>query len=187
MKIFKVFIIVVLCLSITSCDKDDETTSPVDAQSLIGSWSMTAFEADVDLSSSFEGLPINSSTNSVGENFDYTLIFTETTYTVEGSYDIVTTGTVNGIPIDTDRQTITDISETGTYSFDDGIIEFDGNAFDFESNDIEFSEFSGDQELSVSFDSNGNLVMTQVLETTIEEQGVAVSTAIDARIVLSPN
>lgn len=187
MKTLKAFIILSLCLSVISCDKDNETTTPADAQSIIGSWSLSALEADVDLSSSFEGLPINSSTNSVGENFDYTVVFTESTYTVEGSYDIVTTGTINGIPIDTDRQTITDISETGTYNFNDGTIEFDGNVFDFESNDVEFSEFSGDQELSVSFDSNGNLVMTQILETTIEEQGIEVTTAIDARIVLSPN
>ena len=58
---------------------------------------------------------------------------------------------------------------------------------DFEANGIEFSEFSEEQELNITFDNSGNLVLTQVVETIIEEQGLELSATVDARAVFSPN
>ena len=187
MKILKPFFALFLFLSFVACDSDDEEITAVNAQSIIGSWSLDELEANADFTTQVEGIPFTGNVQSVGENFDFTLIFTETTYSVEGSYDLVTTGTVNGLPIDTDRQSITDISETGTYTLnDDGTIEFDGTVFDLGSVDTEITEVLDDQVLTVAFDDNGNLVLTQNIETTVEEQGIELSTTGDARIVLSP-
>jgi len=149
---------------------------------------LSDLEVDVDLSTSFDGIPIRSNTQSVAENIDFIITFTETTYTAEGRYDLVTTGELNGVPIDTERESFTNISETGTYTLnDDGTIEFDGEVFDLEAtDDLEFSEFSVDQELNISFDANGNLVLTQDIDTTIEEEGVDLSIDTNSRIVLSP-
>ena len=52
---------------------------------------------------------------------------------------------------------------------------------------MEFSEFSEEQELNIAFDNSGNLVLTQVVETIIEEQGLELSATVDARAVFSPN
>ncbi|KPM30415.1 Hypothetical protein I595_3436 [Croceitalea dokdonensis DOKDO 023] len=187
MKPLKYLLLTCLIATFISCDNDEDTTAAVNPESIVGTWSLSALEADVNLTSSFANLPISSNTRSVGENFDYTVVFTENTYTAEGSYDIVTTGTVNGLPIDTDRQTITDASETGTYSLSNGSIEFGGELFDLASSELELGEFTGDQALNIVFDSNGNLVMTQTLETTVEEEGITVATTIDAEIVLTRN
>ncbi|WP_350287012.1 hypothetical protein [uncultured Croceitalea sp.] len=186
MKILKLLIALCLIVSITSCSKDDNGTTPADAQSIIGTWSLNMLQADIDLSGTFNSIPFQGTARSVGENFDYTITFTETNYTSQGSYDIVTTGTVNGIPLDEDRQTIVEEASTNTYSFNNGSIEFDANAFEFESQDISFSDPSDLQEYDVAFDSNGNLIMTQVIETTVEQDGIPITTSVDARIVLSP-
>ncbi|MEM9143294.1 MAG: hypothetical protein AAGA86_09920 [Bacteroidota bacterium] len=100
-----------LALVLWSCDNEDDTTTPLDAESLIGEWTLISLEADIDLETNvFQLVPINSSTTSVGENFDYDLTLTETEYHVEGGYDLVTTATLNGESIGEDRQTISDTS-----------------------------------------------------------------------------
>ncbi|MDC6367007.1 MULTISPECIES: hypothetical protein [Flavobacteriaceae] len=167
-----------------SCNKDEDTT-PVDNESLIGSWSLISLEADIDLETNFSGLPIESSTKSVGENFDYTLTFTETTYAVEGGYDLVTTGTVNGVPIDSDTQSISGISETGTYEFSNSSITIDGQLYEFELNEIDTSGISLDQSMDVAFNGDGNLVITQNQEATITEDGIDFTYNVDAVMILT--
>ncbi|SNY99466.1 hypothetical protein [Flagellimonas pacifica] len=181
MKSLKLFFAAVTILFI-SCDKDDDTT-PVDSKSLIGSWSLISLQADIDLETDFSGIPIKSSTKSVGENFDYTLTFTETTYAVEGSYDLVTTGTVNGVVIDEDTQSISEISESGTYEFSDSSIKIDGQLYEFEINEIDTSGLSLDQNIDVAFNNDGDLVMTQKQEATITQDGVSVSYTINATTI----
>ena len=175
-----------MLLCFTSCDSDDDETTTADEQSIIGTWSMIEFEADSEITTDVAGQTLTiADVTSVGENFDYTVVFTENTYAVGGSYDIVTTGTGTGETIE-DTQSITGIDETGTYTLntEEGTILFDGNLFDFEANGMEFSE---DQELNITFDNSGNLVLTQVVETIIEEQGLELSATVDARAVFSPN
>ena len=196
MKALKIISSLCLLLCFTSCDSDDSDdseTTAADEQSIIGTWSMIEFEADSEITTDVAGQALTiADVTSVGENFDYTVVFTENTYTVGGSYDIVTTGTGTGILGEEtieDTQSITGIDETGTYTLDteEGTILFDGNLFDFEANGMEFSEFSEEQELNIAFDNSGNLVLTQVVETIIEEQGLELSATVDARVVFSSN
>ncbi|MFS4456897.1 hypothetical protein [Maribacter sp. 2304DJ31-5] len=178
LRIFTLFLAVLFL----SCDKEDEDTTPIDAQSLIGKWAVTSFIVDINIDGEIAEIPLNSSTKSVGENFDYILTLTETTYTVEGSYDIVTTGKINGVPFDADTQTIDRVSETGTYSFSEDSITFDGVLFEFDANDVEFSEFSEDQALKASFNTDGELVFIQNVATDIAESPI--NTSVDSTIKL---
>ncbi|MEX0315606.1 MAG: hypothetical protein AB3N18_15625 [Allomuricauda sp.] len=174
----------VTLLLFLSCSKDEDTT-PVDSESLIGTWSLISLNADVDLETNFSGLPLKSSTKSVGENFDYTLTFTETTYAVEGGYDLVTTGTVNGVPIDSDTQSISGLSETGTYEFSDGSITVDGQLYEFELNEVDTSAISLDQSMDVVFNGDGDLVITQKQDATITQDGIELTYSVDAKMVLT--
>ena len=120
MKAFKIIVSFCLLLCFTSCDSDDSENSVADEQTIIGSWSMIEFEADSEITTDVVGQTLTiADVTSVGENFDYTVVFTENTYAVGGSYDIVTTGTGTGILGEEtieDTQSITGIEETGTYT-----------------------------------------------------------------------
>ena len=82
MKAFKIIISFCLLLCFTSCDSEN---SVADEQTIIGSWSMIEFEADSEITTDVVGQTLTiADVTSVGENFDYTVVFTENTYTVGG-------------------------------------------------------------------------------------------------------
>ena len=184
MKSLKLFFTLTLLSLFLSCDKDDENMTAVDIDSLIGRWSLTFFEADIDLETNLSGISITSTSKSVGENFDYILTFTETTYAVEGGYDLVTTGTINGMPIDEDKVTISGISESGNYELSDGAITIEGQLYEFEINDMETEELSLDQSLDIAFNGDGDLVMTQKHEASITQEGIPFDFDVDATMIL---
>ena len=183
MKILKLLSLSILLTLFISCSSDDdENTMPVDQDSLIGTWEMISLRVDTNFSGTVLEVPITSSTNSVGENFDYTLTFTETTYSASGSYDIVTTGTVNGIPLDEERETIADASESGTYEFVDGELVIDGAVIDLDDIDeLEGAEF--DPNFEASLNSNGELVIEQSGEVSIDVEGTPLNVEYDSRVV----
>ncbi|MEM7486249.1 MAG: hypothetical protein AAF348_13660 [Bacteroidota bacterium] len=182
MKYFKLFFLSTLLISFLSCSDDDEDTPPIDTTSLIGTWTAVSLDADIDLNGSFSIIDIESSTNTVGENFDYELTFTETGYTVTGSYDLVTTGTVNDEPF-TDTTSITDVSETGTYSLDGNTITVNGGLYELGVDEVDLSDILAEQTGEISFNSNGELVVRQNIDQTVNEQGIALATKIDATTV----
>ena len=184
MKTLKLLSVLSVFAFFISCSNDDdENTSPVDQDTLIGTWEMTSLTVDTDFTGDLLGLPVVSSTNSVGENFDYTLTFTETSYSASGSYDIVTTGTVNGIPLDEQTETINDASESGTYEFVDGELVIDGALVDLEDASSELEGTEIDPNFEVAVNANGELIVEQDGEITIEEEGVPITIAYDSRIV----
>ena len=183
MKIFKFLSVLITFTFIISCSDDDENTSPVDQDSLIGTWEMISLDVDTDFSGDLLGTPVTSSTSSIGENFDYTLTFTETTYSASGSYDIVTSGTLNGIPLDEERETVTDANESGTYEFVDGELVIDGALVDLEEVNSELEGVEIDPSFETSFSSNGELVIEQSGEITIDAEGTPLDIVYDSRIV----
>ena len=187
MKMLKL-IPAVLFLFLISCSDDDgntsENTTPVDQATLIGTWEMTSLTVDADLTGQLLGIPLVTNTTSVGENFDYTLTFTETTYSTAGSYDIVTTGTANGIPLDEERETITDANDRGTYELVNGEIILDGDLLDASdvSSDLEGVEV--DPNFEIGINSNGDLVIEQTAEVTIDPNGDSpLDVVYDSRVV----
>lgn len=180
MKSLKFIFAITATLFFISCDNEEDDTTPVTSETIIGSWSTTALEADILIEGDINGIPFVSDTRSIGENFDYVLTFTETEYTAVGGYDLVTTGTLNGETITTDTTSIRDISETGTYSFDDGTITFDGQLFEFNGDDLEMSN----QTLDIAFNADGDLVITQEINIDMTEGVFPNETSINAAMVL---
>ncbi len=171
MKSFKLLIALFAVFFFNSCSEDD-STSPVDAESLLGTWTVISLNADSNVNTNLLQVPIQTSTTSVGENFNYDVTFTETEYTVVGGYDLITTGTINGIPTDFDPVSITDVSETGTYALNGNDITIDGNLYEFEADGISLSETSEQQVAQIAFNSNNELVMTQNVEETVNQDGI---------------
>jgi hypothetical protein len=183
MKNFKLLSIAIVITLFVSCSDDDETTTPVDQENLVGTWQMISLNVDTDISGNFSDVPITSSTSSVGENFDYTITFTETTYSSSGSYDIVTTGTVNGVPLDEERETVTDANESGTYEFVDGELVIDGSLVDLEEANSELEGVEFDPSFETFLNSNGELVIEQNGEVTLEIEGAPLDVEYDSRVV----
>ena len=183
MKILKLLILTLSLTFFVSCSDDDENTTPVDQETLIGTWEMIALNVNTDIRGTFGEVPITSSTSSGGENFDYTIVFTETTYTATGSYDVVTTGTVNGIPLDEERETVMDANERGTYEFVDGELVIDGELIDIEEANSELEGVELDSNFEVSLNSNGELVVEQNGEVAILVEGSPLDVEYDSRIV----
>ncbi|UII76313.1 hypothetical protein LV716_00535 [Flagellimonas sp. HMM57] len=181
MKYLKLFFLSTLLISFISCSDDDETPQ-IDSDSLLGTWTMISLDADTDLDGNFSIIDIESSTNTVGENFDYDLTFTETGYTVEGSYDLVTTGTTNGQPIN-DTTSITDVSESGTYTLDGNTITVDGDLYEYDINEVDLSGVLTDQSAKVSLNSNGQLVIDQIIDQNVNEEGIMFTVKIDATTI----
>ena len=166
-----------------SCSNDDDTATPVDQDTLIGTWEMTSLNVDTEFSGTLLQIPFASSTNSVGENFDYTLTFTETTYSASGSYDIVTTGTVNGVPLDEERETITDANESGTYEFVDGELIIDDALIDLDEINSELEGAEIDPNFEATLNSNGDLVIEQSGEIIVDFEGTPFDVEYDSRVV----
>lgn len=181
MKALKLLIAIVAISTFVACDKDEDTTTPVDQESLIGTWSLISLNADTETSGSFGGFPFDADLNTVGENFDYTVTFTETTYETRGSYDIVTTGTFAGVPLEEpERGTIDNIDEMGTYSLENAELTINGVLLDL---DLELPEGIEYPEIDLFFNSNGELVMDQKFTQEINEEGIQVSVDFDSRSI----
>jgi len=184
MKILRLLSLIVTVTLFVACSSDDDQgSSPVDQESLIGTWEMISLNVDTEFSGNVSGIPVTSSTTSVGENFNYTITFTETTYNSSGTYDIVTTGTINGVPLDEDRETVNDVNESGTYEFVDGELTVDGTLVDTEdlSSDLEGVEI--DPSFEASLNSNGELVIEQSDEISIDVEGTPLNVEYDSRVV----
>ena len=187
MKHFKTLVLFVASVAIISCSEDDSNNTPVDAQTLVGTWAMTVLQADTQASGTAVGIPFNSVANTVGSNFDFTITFTESTYSASGSYDLTTTGTINGEPLDSETETIIVENEMGTYTIENGQIIFGDTLFledelpDDPSLDVDFN-------ITTNIDGNGNLVIEQNVDFDIMETGefpANLSTAVAARIVFT--
>ena len=183
MKMYRVIPILFSLVFFVSCSDDDSDTTPVDQDTLIGTWEMISLNVDTDISGTFAEVPVTSTTSSVGENFDYTIVFTETTYSATGSYDVVTTGSVNGVPLDEERETVTDANERGTYEFVDGELVIDGELIDIEEANSELEGAELDSNFEVTLNSNGELVVEQNGEVSIEVEGSPLDVEYDSRIV----
>ncbi len=184
MKIAKLLSLPMLLTLFISCSNDDdENTTPVDQDSLLGTWEMISLNVDTETSGNLLDIPFTGSTNSVGENFDYTLTFTETTYNASGSYDVVTTGTLNGVPLDEERETVTDANESGTYEFVDGELVIDGAVIDLDDINDELEGAEIDPNFEASLNSNGELVIEQSGEISIDLEGSPFDIEYDSRIV----
>lgn len=118
MKLSKTLLILVLALSVFSCNKNDddgETSFLLNRENLAGTHALTFLTVDIVEMTEINGIPVTSTITAVGSTFQVDVIFNaDGTYTAEGQYLVTTTVTVAGqTEVDTE---IIVLDEGGTYS-----------------------------------------------------------------------
>ncbi|MEN1784288.1 MAG: hypothetical protein AAGF77_04030 [Bacteroidota bacterium] len=185
MNVFKLFTTLIFVCLFTACSEDENDNETIDIpDTLVGTWNLIAIDADTDISGTLADFEYDGAFESVGENLNYTVVFTETTYTVQGSYDIVTTGTLNGLPIDPSRDSTTDVLETGTYTYNDDGLTIDGQFYDLGNEDLP-EDLQIGQEFDITFNSNGNMVMSELFTSSMTEL-IPLDIEVDAQLVWEP-
>jgi len=145
--------------------------------SLVGDWTAISFEADVNTSMTVAGIDNVIESNNIGSNMDYNLTFTETTYTVNGTYDITSTTVVNGVSNGATTSSYDNVSGDGNYTANDGIMTFDGSFFEFEIDGVDNTATQGEQTANYSFSDDGNtLTISQNQTITQNTGGIDVTT-----------
>lgn len=145
--------------------------------SLVGDWTAISFEADVNTSMAVAGIDNVIESSNIGSNMDYNLTFTETTYTVNGTYDITSTTVVNGVSNGATTSSYDNVSGDGNYTANNGIMTFDGSFFEFEIDGVDNTATQGEQTANYSFSDDGNtLTISQNQTITQNTGGIDVTT-----------
>ena len=128
--LFSVFIL----LTAFTCENEplegDFVTDDPNQNSIIGEWTTVAFEATITTSNEVAGEIFEIEILAEGSNFDYNVVFNNSTYTTSGGYDMETSTIVNGEINDSLTSTLTDVNGQGNYSISGNIMTIDGSFFE---------------------------------------------------------
>lgn len=130
--------------------------------SLLGDWQLVEFDVELNTATDFMGQSISSDVEIFSTTVDYTVNFTETNFTTNGSYSYEAEITANGINVPQDPYTLTDVSGNGTYTTQGNEITIDGSFFEFSFDGMDFDELTGPQTVMFEISNNGQtLTFTQ--------------------------
>lgn len=95
MKLFNsIFVVCVLTIVLVSCDDDDTTPvqSDVNVDLLVGEWELSESTMEAMVVSTFGGQTISATSEGMGSNYNYSILFNEdNTTTADGFYDFTVT------------------------------------------------------------------------------------------------
>ncbi|WMI67171.1 hypothetical protein [Mangrovimonas sp. YM274] len=194
LKLTNLFALAIL-LSAFTCENEplDSEISGVDGNntgnsgaSLVGDWTTVSFNATMNTSTGMGGMNMEVDAAMEGVNMDYIVTFTNNTFSTNGSYDIETDLTVNGMDNGTTTSSLSDVNGTGNYSTSGNTITFDGSLFDLEVDGIDTSALGEAQSGEYSLSNNGQtLTITQAQDINQSQQGVQVTSTVESVIVLN--
>ncbi len=168
MKLFKILLVLFISVSISSCsDNSSEPIFVLSNANIAGSYNMSSFNTDVDLSTEVKpGLSATFSTiKVVGDTFQVDFVLNASgTYTIAGQYRIVTTvTTVSGGNQDV-TPSIVDFNDSGTFN-----INSTNNTITFTSSKDDFlgSEYL-DKTFNVSAFNENFFTITQEGEKLVD-------------------
>ena len=171
-----------IILLLANCS-DDEPQASGD-ETLNGTWELTALRAETTSVVDFFGLPISSTSESVGSNFDYIITFDEGTYEAAGGYDLATTVEIPGQGSQTSTFEFRDLVSSGTFSLEDGRLTVDDSFFDLGTSEITSVTEIGEQVINFSFNGPDEVTFTQdqAFTVTDPDSGTEVSIDIDMNV-----
>ena len=167
-KLTKLLFAFSLLFVLASCGNDDDPESVT----LEGTWKAISFDADVEISSTFNGTTTASKTIVTGANLDYELTLDDPNWTTSGDYTYTVDITVDGTPFQNSTETLTNISGLGTYSVDGNMMTINGSFFEYELNGMTSTSMSDTQTVEYEINSDGQLVFTQDEEIETTASGV---------------
>lgn len=133
---------------------------------LIGTWELVDFDVTLVSSSTFGDQSFTSDIAITSTEEDYTLNFTQNTFTTSGNYTYDTQVAVNGDTVSTDAYSMESVNGNGTYSTVNNVMTVDGSFFDFEFEGMDQSALQGEQTVTFSISNDGQTLTFSQDETT---------------------
>lgn len=159
----KVFLLLVLGLTIVSCSKKDDTTDPTNGE-IVGVWNCTALDYTGTTVTEYMGQSITTDFTGEGYDIDFTFTITESPNlaTSNGSYSLELTTTTMGQSVTQNMENI-DFTFTGEWSKD--------------GNTMTVSQYGESDDATIVKLTDTELVINILSVETIESSGAtAIST-----------
>ena len=172
-NLIKSSFLLVLFIFVSACESGDETP----ALNLVGTWSAVSFSANVESTTTVNGVSISSTSVTTGSDMNYKVTFTETEFTTAGDYTTTTNFTVNG----TDQTFTSDImgvTGSGTYTSTANQITVSDSFFTLEINGTPIQTGGQPQTASYEITSNNELIISQDQTITLSDLGVTTTVTI---------
>ncbi len=138
------------------------------AADLVGTWILDEFSAEASSDVDFGGQLISSDVDVYSTTVDYTVVFTDSDFTTNGSYSYVADVTANGMNFGSDEYTLDNVNGSGGYTVDGNEISTDGAFFEFTFEGMDDSLLDGPQTANFSFSNNGQTLTFSQNQTTTE-------------------
>lgn len=162
MKPINFLVLLFLSISLVACsnsDDDGEAPFVLNLSNLAGTYGLNFFEVDLRQTIEFQGIPITSVTDIVGDTFQVELILNQNgSYAIEGEYRITATTTVAG-ETETETEIVT-VDDSGNFTLDN----------DQQTLTIDSSNPLLDGIYQISLFNETQLNLTQ--EISLEEDGI---------------
>lgn len=190
-KLASVFILSILFSTFYSCDNEpldsgliQDVNNPF-TNNLVGTWTLVDFNTTVTSTSVFGGMTIESSSIVNGNNPDYDLTFTASTFSSTGGYGYSVTTTVNGQTISQDLS-LENVSGLGNYTTNGSEMTTDGSFFTLEFQGMDLSELQGEQTVPYTISADGQtLTFNQDSTETNNSNGAVITSVITGTSVWS--
>jgi hypothetical protein len=148
-----------------------------DNPSLIGTWTLVDFSADINSVSSFGGIDFVLDFSTQAVSADYELTFTASNYTVFGDYELASSTTFDG-ETTTYTDSYTDVSGAGVYSTQGNLMTVDGSFFEFDLEGAPMEVAQGEQTAQFELSADGQtLTFSQDEVQTLNEAGSQTTTS----------
>ncbi|WP_298894867.1 hypothetical protein [uncultured Psychroserpens sp.] len=121
---------------------------------LVGTWSLIDFNADITSESSFGGIDFVVDFTAEMVEADYELVFAESDYTVSGDYELQVSTTFEG-ETTSYSDAYTNVNGSGTYSTNGNIMTVDGSFVEFDFEDMPMEVDQGEQMAEFSLSADG--------------------------------
>ncbi len=190
MKKASLLLVIFVSLTAFTCeneilDADIDQSATLDtgsaATSLIGTWEAVSLDADIQTATTLLGLSTTVDSDIVGTDLDYTVTFTEDTYTATGSYGISMTTSFNGETPMTTTQGGNVTTESGSYeNVGPTTMILDEPFYTFNVPGADTSAVTGEpQELEYSISADGQtLTFVQNQQDVQSLEGIEISVSV---------
>lgn len=173
------FIIALSLLVFFSCEKEGTGVNP---ETIKGDWKAQSFVLEGSSKATAGGVEVETTFKYTGKDIDYTLSFTDTNFSTNGSYSYEGFIKVNNVEVD-QNHTLNSIMSNGTYSIEGDSITFNGSLFSFEVDDQDFSNVGVSQSAYIEKLTDTELILIQEAEQTASTAGATATNKTKSRSV----
>lgn len=178
MRVFKTLFICAFLVTTVSCGDDDEATTSVEENIVVGVWDLEALNYSGESSTAIEGTTIVQSFTGEAINIDATFTFSENPNeaVIAGSYDIFLTTTVNG-------QTIEQTVGSGEAG-----LAIDGNepsTWSINGDQMTLVSEGETQVYTIVTLNQNTLVLNYTENVEVTQNGITTSSSLDATITMT--